>query len=59
MAHIIYAPDQHDCHSELRELDHLQVNLLPLGTVAECSCGKQYIKRDTQFHGRYWDQITY
>jgi hypothetical protein len=27
---------------------------LYLGSVVECSCGKQFIKRDDQRDGNYW-----
>lgn len=49
MAEVIYAPDQHNCDVELDELGNQ-----PVGTIAQCSCGKKHIRRDDQRDGLYW-----
>jgi hypothetical protein len=51
MADIIKRTERHNCHEEITasELDGLYY-----GSVVECSCGKQYIKRDDQREGAYW-----
>lgn len=53
MATVVYVPDQHRCHDELKQLGQM-----PLGTVAECSCGIQYVRRDDQRDGPYWAKKT-
>lgn len=53
MAKIIHTPSLHDtgiaCQKEFAELGPI-----PVGTIAECSCGDQYICRDEQKDGPYW-----
>jgi hypothetical protein len=49
MARIIYIPEQHNCHDELKPFDPM-----PVGTVAECSCGTKWVMRDDQRDGPYW-----
>lgn len=49
MATIVHMPDRHRCHTELHALGRL-----PVGTVAECSCGKRYVMRDDQ-RDLYWE----
>lgn len=53
MAHIIYVGNQHDCYRELQQ-ELAPASTVPIGTVAECSCGKRYIISENQFDGRDW-----
>lgn len=53
MARVISIPDQHRC---LDELD--QLGPQPIGTVAECSCGTNYVVREHQLDGPYWAKQT-
>lgn len=55
MAKVIKVVSRHDCHEELAELD---VSGLWLGSVAECSCGKRFVRREHQIDGMYWAEET-
>jgi hypothetical protein len=50
MAKVIKLAVRHSCFDELDALGDLWVD-----SVAECSCAKQYIRRETQRDGRYWE----
>lgn len=51
MAKVIKTVVRHVCLEELSELD---TSGLWLGSVAECSCGKRFERRDSQIDGMYW-----
>lgn len=51
MARLIHVPDQHNCRTELSSLGKQ-----PVGSIAECSCRKQYVMRDDQRDGPFWDE---
>lgn len=51
MAKVIKATTRHVCREEIKEVDSAD---LYLGSIVECSCGKQFIKRDDQRDGPYW-----
>lgn len=56
MAEIITAVRRpHPCRVELGEIDSPE--LLP-GTIAECSCGLRWKKKDSQRDGAYWAQMA-
>lgn len=54
MARIIRQPSMHSCHKELEA----ELSNVPLGTIAECSCSKQYERVERgQFDGRDWKYL--
>lgn len=40
---------RHNCHEELAILGDPYT-----GSIAECTCGLQYLRKDDQRDGRYW-----
>lgn len=55
MAEIIKAIRKpHPCRDEIAGID--SDDLMP-GTTVRCSCGKQFIKRDSQRDGMYWSDV--
>lgn len=53
MARVIVEAVKHDCYAELAELDYDNPDL-HLGSVAECSCKRQFKKAEDQRDGPYW-----
>lgn len=53
-ARLIKETHPHSCHEELRELGDPYI-----GSIAECSCGQQYIRKEQQFDGRYWSEHSH
>lgn len=51
MARLIEEKFRHSCHEELKELGDPY-----LGSTAECSCGKRFVRRDDQRDGLYWEE---
>lgn len=45
----------HDCQAELKQ-DLGPMDLHP-GTIAECSCGKRFERRDDQHDGPFWVEL--
>lgn len=54
MAKVIKTVARHVCQEELADLD---TSVLWIGSVAECSCGKQFVRRDDQRDGMYWAEV--
>lgn len=56
MAKLLSTPDGHDCHAELGLLlDSLKFNRTARpGSIAECSCKRQWELKDDQRDGLYW-----
>lgn len=54
MAKIIKEEVYHNCQVEIRGVDRPD---LYLGSIVECSCGKQFIKTENQRDGMYWAPI--
>lgn len=52
MPRVIHEPDQHNCQTALQVLGRK-----PVGTIAECDCGRQYRMADDQRDGRYWVSV--
>ncbi len=52
MARLVHETQYHSCAEELRSLGNPY-----LGSIAECSCGNQFIRRDDQRDGYYWEQL--
>lgn len=52
MASVISRPSTHNCRAEIAE-DLLEAEL-PVGTIVECSCKRQFVRRDDQRDGLYW-----
>lgn len=46
----------HDCQAELKQ-ELGQMDLMP-GSVAECSCGNRFERRDDQRDGLYWMAVA-
>jgi hypothetical protein len=53
MAKVIHVPSDHRCQREL-DNDLGPVGDQKIGTIAECSCGRQFKVAETQFDGTYW-----
>lgn len=45
---------RHDCREEIADIDKPEYYL---GSVAQCSCGQQFIKSDSQRDGIYWKDL--
>lgn len=56
MARVIKAAVHHNCHIELKQLDEENPELY-IGSIAECSCGRQFKKLDSQRDGIYWSAM--
>lgn len=57
MAEIISVPSQHNCRKELlRDLG--DESKLYYGTVAKCSCGKNFRLENDQRDGNYWSDYN-
>lgn len=45
---------RHDCREEIADIDKPEYYI---GSVAQCSCGQQFIKSDSQRDGIYWKEL--
>lgn len=52
MAEVIYQATRHSCLKEI-EMD-IDEKALDLGSIVQCSCGSQYIRRENQIDGPFW-----
>lgn len=52
-ARLVKETHRHRCDEELAALGDPYI-----GSVAECSCGKQFIRAEDQRDGRYWSALS-
>jgi hypothetical protein len=56
MAKVIKRTERHNCREEIAQLEGHERPLW-LGSIVECSCGMQYVKREDQRDGEYWAEV--
>jgi hypothetical protein len=58
MARILTRPDPHHEYGHCRQEVTRDCGLdEPVGTIAECSCGKRFVMSSSQFDGKLWEDL--